>query len=153
MPDAPGDAGVNGVGGSTANPGKPNMPELRVQMPPVPAFDTSGQPPSNTTTPQSATSSIVQSPSSTNLPTPLGPATVNGIAPQPSPAKKKLSLSDYKKRSMSKAAGKVLGASATVLRTTLPSPEESKAELALDHTAVKSEDGLSPSTPALHGHV
>jgi hypothetical protein len=152
MQDAPGDASVNGVGGSTANPGKPNMPELRVQMPPVPAFDNTGSAPSNATTPQSATSCIVQSPSSINLPTPLGPATVNGIAPQPSPAKKKLSLSDYKKRSMSKAAGKVLGAS-TVLKTTLPSPEESKVELALDHTAVKSEDGLSPSTQALNGHI
>ncbi|OTA99287.1 hypothetical protein M426DRAFT_68077 [Hypoxylon sp. CI-4A] len=79
---------------------KNKSPELRVQMPPVPAFNAT----SNVTTPLSASATPVQSPfSAGNLPSPFPPTSVNGVAVQPSPVKKKLSLSDYKSR-MNKAA-------------------------------------------------
>ncbi|KAI0387457.1 hypothetical protein F5Y04DRAFT_4756 [Hypomontagnella monticulosa] len=84
-------------------PLKNKSPELRVQMPPVPMFN--GSTNSNVTTPLSATGTPVQSPfSASNLPSPFAPASVNGIAVQPSPIKKKLSLSDYTKSRMNKAA-------------------------------------------------
>ncbi|KAI1386137.1 uncharacterized protein F4822DRAFT_306370 [Hypoxylon trugodes] len=84
-------------------PIKTKSPELRVQMPPVPAFNSSAAP--NATTPLSATGTPVQSPFSTgNLPSPFAPSSVNGVAVQPSPIKKKLSLSDYTKSRMNKAA-------------------------------------------------
>ena len=130
-------------------------PDLRVQMPPVPAFEDAAALQSTATTPLSVGSSMVQSPlSSTSLPTPLGPPSVNGFAAaQPSPAKKKLSLSDYTRRS--KAAGKG-SAGANILKATLPSPEESKAEIVLENTpAVKSEDVIVnnlSSTPTTNGH-
>lgn len=90
---------------STTSPTKNKSPELRVTMPPVPAFNSS---PSNSATPVSAGGSAAQSPFSTNgLPSPFGPSAVNGIAPNPSPVKKKLTLSDYTK--MKKAARPSVG--------------------------------------------
>lgn len=84
-------------------PIKTKSPDLRVQMPPVPAFNSST--PSNVATPVSATGTPAQSPFSTgNLPSPFAPTSVNGVAVQPSPIKKKLSLSDYTKSRMNKAA-------------------------------------------------
>ena len=81
---------------TVASPERPKAPELRVHMPPVPAFPNSAT--SSTTTPHSAASSILQSPfSASSLTSP-----VNGM--QPSPVKKKLSLSDYRKSRMDKAA-------------------------------------------------
>jgi hypothetical protein len=119
-------------------------PDLRVQMPPVPTFDNSGLAPS-ATTPISA-SAIAQSPLSTTLVTPFAAAAVNGTSAQPSPAKKKLSLSDYTKRSMSKAAGKVSGGSA-ILKPTIASPDEAKVDITLDTAAmVKMENGITPPT-------
>ncbi|OTA58335.1 hypothetical protein K449DRAFT_397945 [Hypoxylon sp. EC38] len=91
-----------GVPTATA-PVKTKSPDLRVQMPPVPAFNSST--PSNVATPVSATGTPAQSPFSTgNLPSPFAPTSVNGVAVQPSPIKKKLSLSDYTKSRMNKAA-------------------------------------------------
>ncbi|KAI1660762.1 hypothetical protein F4813DRAFT_263196 [Daldinia decipiens] len=82
---------------------KNKSPELRVQMPPVPAFNGTAVP--SVTTALSASGTPTQSPfSSSNLPSPFAPASVNGIAVQPSPIKKKLSLSDYTKSRMNKAA-------------------------------------------------
>ncbi|KAI1775351.1 hypothetical protein F4818DRAFT_47239 [Hypoxylon cercidicola] len=84
---------------------KHKSPELRVQMPPVPVFHNSMV--STVTTPLSTmgTPISLQSPfSANNLPSPLTVSSVNGIAVQPSPIKKKLSLSDYTKSRMNKAA-------------------------------------------------
>ncbi|KAI0112003.1 hypothetical protein F4814DRAFT_376602 [Daldinia grandis] len=84
-------------------PTKNKSPELRVQMPPVPAFNGTVIP--SVTTPLSASGTLTQSPfSNSNLPSPFAPTSVNGVAVQPSPIKKKLSLSDYTKSRMNKAA-------------------------------------------------
>lgn len=93
-PTGTGPAPAVGVQGTAAaSPERQKAPDLRVNMPPVPAF-----PNSATTTPLSATSSVTQSPFSAN--SLISP--VNGI--QPSPVKKKLSLSDYRRSRMDKAA-------------------------------------------------
>ncbi|KAI1398869.1 hypothetical protein F4819DRAFT_439015 [Hypoxylon fuscum] len=104
LPISPTDTRVSPVGiQATAIPIKNKSPELRVQMPPVPAFPNSAV--STVTTPLSATGTITQSPfSAANLPSPFAPPSVNGVAVQPSPIKKKLSLSDYTKSRMNKAA-------------------------------------------------
>ncbi|KAI1113806.1 hypothetical protein F5Y14DRAFT_200090 [Nemania sp. NC0429] len=73
--------------------------DLRVQLPPVPAFN------NPVTTPSSVNGGNVQSPfSASNLHGPAVTASVNGVVVQPSPVKKKLSLSDYTKSRMNKAA-------------------------------------------------
>ncbi|KAI1100680.1 hypothetical protein F4804DRAFT_36989 [Jackrogersella minutella] len=100
---SPTDSKVPLIGVPTTVPIKTRSPELRVQMPPVPAFNSSAL--SNTTTPMSATGTLTQSPlSASNLPSPFATASANGITVQPSPIKKKLSLSDYTKSRMNKAA-------------------------------------------------
>ncbi|KAI2625208.1 hypothetical protein GGS21DRAFT_493696 [Xylaria nigripes] len=94
--------------------------ELRVQPPPVPAFNGPSAV-SSGTTPVSANSSIIQSPSSVNnLHSPLASLPpVNGISVQPSPAKKKLTLSDYTKSRMNKAAAaKSLRPATTIIEET-----------------------------------
>lgn len=129
----------------------PKTPDLRVLMPPVPAFDNTGLSITGTT-PQSASSSISQSPLAVSNPVnPFAPA-VNGVV-HPSPAKKKLSLSDYTKSRMNKAAGKVSGGSA-LLKSSLSSPEEMKVDITLDsHSMDKTEhDVHQPATaPATNG--
>lgn len=72
-------------------------PELRVQMPPVPGFGNVNAAVPGMTTPQSAYGSSLQSPFAlSNMTSPFASSAVNGMA-QPSPVKKKLSLSDYTK--------------------------------------------------------
>lgn len=124
---------------------KHKSPDLRVQMPPVPAFDNNGfTGPASMATPQSASSSLAQSPFSNALTSPF--SVVNG-ASHPSPIKKKLSLSDYTKSRMNKAAGKVAGGSA-LMKPSLVTPEESKADIGLDpNVASKNEENLV-ATPA-----
>lgn len=96
-PSGPGPSSAVGAHNpASASPERPRAPDLRVHMPPVPPFPNSAM--SATTTPHSATSSMAQSPfSAGSLTSPL-----NGV--QPSPVKKKLSLSDYRKSRMDKAA-------------------------------------------------
>ncbi|KAI1825895.1 hypothetical protein F4861DRAFT_141851 [Xylaria intraflava] len=78
--------------------------ELRVQPPPVPAFNSSSTM-SSGTTPVSANSTMVPSPfSANNLANPHVSLPVGGTPAQPSPVKKKLTLSDYTKSRMIKAA-------------------------------------------------
>jgi uncharacterized protein len=84
------------------SPAKLKTPDLRVQMPPLPLFNNTAASIASATTPVSASLSVLHSPFSTNLPSPFGLPMMNGI--QPSPVKKKLSLSDYRKRTMDKAA-------------------------------------------------
>ncbi|KAI1377499.1 hypothetical protein F4677DRAFT_38295 [Hypoxylon crocopeplum] len=120
---------------STAVPTKIKSPELRVQMPPVPAFNSSGSTIPNVTTPLSATGAPMQSPfSASNLPNPFPPASVNGVAVQPSPIKKKLSLSDYTKSRMNKAAAaKPPG---TSLKPPTTVVEEAKSPISTDTVMV-----------------
>jgi hypothetical protein len=131
--------------------------ELRVQLPPVPAFDNSTPSVSSVTTPLSTASSIVQSPLFSNNPTsPFPPLGVNGTTMAPSPVKKKLSLSDYTKSRMNKSSGKVAGGTA-LLKAGLASPDDIKTESIMESPSVeKSEDVLTPTTataPALNGVV
>lgn len=111
MMDAPSGSPTSSAAGLTAgdadtsratSPAKLKTPDLRVQMPPMPHFNNTAAPIASTTTPLSASGSILQSPFSTSLPSPFSATIVNGV--QPSPVKKKLSLSDYRKRTMDKAA-------------------------------------------------
>lgn len=121
MPDAP--CTSPGLGGPTIK----TSPDLRVQMPPVPAFGPPGVTMS-ATTPLSASGSMVQSPfASSNLPGPFGPPAVNGIAVSPSPVKKKWSLSDYKSR-MNKAGGAGRPPPPPPPGTNSPRPSASNAE-------------------------
>ncbi|RFU73152.1 hypothetical protein TARUN_9117 [Trichoderma arundinaceum] len=136
-------------------PEKPKAPELRVQMPVVPALDSSAATAPTATTPLSANSSAVQSAIlSGSLPSPFSSA-VNGVLATPSPIKKKLSLSDYTKSRMNKAAGKP----SLSLISTKPSPAEAD-EIKLENgvepaTLDKIESAVAPSTPAAatNGHA
>ncbi|TGJ87399.1 hypothetical protein E0Z10_g1400 [Xylaria hypoxylon] len=108
---------------------KVKSPELRVQLPPVPAFSSSSAV-SSTITPVSAIGSVVQSPfSSSNFHGPSVPPPVNGVAVHPSPVKKKLSLSDYTKSRMNKAAAAKSSASLKPPTTTM---EEAKSPISTD---------------------
>ncbi|KAI1172708.1 hypothetical protein F4777DRAFT_492403 [Nemania sp. FL0916] len=119
---------VHGPAATTAPLLKMRSPDLRVQLPPVPAFSDSAV--NSTTTPLSANGGIVQSPFSTTnhnglavgLPT-------NGVAVQPSPVKKKLSLSDYTKSRMNKAAAAKSSASVKPPSTII---EETKSPTTTD---------------------
>lgn len=108
MHDAPplASAGRPCDGNSIISPLKHKSPDLRVQMPPIPAFGTpvSVSAPNSASTPLSAGGSMVQSPFSVNgfPPSPFAPTSVQGVAATSSPVKKKMSLSDYKSR-MNKA--------------------------------------------------
>ncbi|KAK4103786.1 hypothetical protein N658DRAFT_286765 [Parathielavia hyrcaniae] len=106
MPDARPASPINtSTSGNTAINGlvKHKSPDLRVELPPVPPFQSPTSTHSTASTPISA-GVTVQSPFSvTGFPNPFAPPSVGGAAVTPSPVKKKLSLSDYKNR-LSKAA-------------------------------------------------
>jgi len=133
---------------TTTSPTKNKSPELRVQMPPVPAF---GSNQSTATTPLSAGGSATQSPFSANgLPSPFGPSSVNGVAANPSPVKKKLSLSDYTKRMNKVAARPSVG---TTTLKPLTGSDEPKSATSVDvatafdsPTNEKSMDMTTPTT-------
>lgn len=160
MVDAPSHAVAATVSNSTSTDPAPSSvktktPDLRVQLPPVPAFDNSGLIGHNATTPLSTSSSITQSPLSCNLPSPFAPPAVNGIGIHPSPVKKKLSLSDYTKSRMNKAAGKIAGGTA-IMKPSISSPEDTKVDIIIEGGSLdKAEDNLAPSatSPLLNGHL
>lgn len=141
---------------ATSSPTLNKSPDLRVQMPPIPTFGNSNVLPT-VSTPLSATGSIVQSPfSSSNLPSPFGPPSVNGFAANPSPIKKKLSLSDYTKNRMNKTGTKPsLGTNN--LRPSTSNIDEPKSATSADEsiavdspTTEKPTDGLpTPGTNAM----
>ncbi|KAK3502995.1 hypothetical protein B0T13DRAFT_188058 [Neurospora crassa] len=84
---------------------KSKVLDLRVPMPPVPPFPSSTSLALTSTTSLPAGTSVAQSSFSvTGLTSPLGPSSINGLTANPSPIKKKLSLSDYTKSRMNKAA-------------------------------------------------
>lgn len=146
-----------------ANALKHRSPDLRVQMPTVPAFGSSASYPSGQT-PLSATSSMIQSPfASHNLTSPFGAAFANGLSATASPVKKKMSLSDYKSR-MSKVQAAKPSLSAAPLRTALSATDEPKSASSLDTegpvdsptTDKKSEthgvmNGAPPASATLNG--
>jgi len=159
MPDTPAVSPttlrLNGI--TPSNPIKHKMsPDLRVQMPPVPAFGSpTASAPSSATTPLSAGASLVQSPfSATAFTSPFGISSLNGVAANPSPVKKKLSLSDYTKSRMNKSAASRPSVGTTVLRP-IPNSEDPKSATSVDTggtldspTAEKLNEATS-STPVI----
>jgi len=132
-----------GTGGAllTASVVKIKSPDLRVQMPPVPAFESPSPAPPSASTPVSAGSAIIQSPFSvTSFPSPFVPPSVNGVVATPSPVKKKLSLSDYKSR-MNKAAAARPSIGTTALKP-VPSADDPKSATSTDGGAAT---GASPT--------
>jgi hypothetical protein len=125
---------------------KNKTPDLRVQMPPVPAFDNTGLAAPSVATPLSASSSVVQSPFSTVTTSPFSVSGINGISTHPSPVKKKLSLSDYTKSRMNKAAVKVAGGSA-MMKPSLATPDESKMDISLETPVVPKTEENMVATP------
>lgn len=137
----------------------PSRPaDLRVQLPSVPSFSTtsvtSPSTPSTTAgTPTSLPGTSAQSP---HIHTAFSPAVINSIA-QPSPVKKKLSLSDYSRRkkaetpsatsNLDKQLGLGTTASPTVLKTAASFPEETKAALGVENAPVKDEPAPAPAPP------
>ncbi|KAF6829418.1 phd finger and set domain-containing protein [Colletotrichum plurivorum] len=131
--EAVAEALVNG----SSSPLKPKSPELRVQMPPVPAFNGVTAGTQSATTPSTA-STTVQSPfSAGSLPSPFAPAAVNGVAAHPSPVKKKLSLSDYTKSRMNKKP----------LKTALAGTEDPKPALDVIVDSPSTEKTTETLTP------
>lgn len=136
---------VNGSNSPKAKEMKP--PELRVELPPVPAFSNSTS--GNVKTPQSAAGSIAQSPfSATNLPSPFVPANTNGLV-QPSPIKKKLSLSDYTK---SRKAAAAAAASKPTDSVKIPIEQKPVLDTIIDIPgAEKTSDAAATGNPQTNG--
>lgn len=105
-------------------------PDLHVQLPPPPIFDNATVlAAAFTTTPLSASSSISQSPFPGNpLPSPFANISLNGALANPSPVKKKLSLSDYKSRLKKGSTGP------GQLKQSMSSPDDLKTESNADST-------------------
>lgn len=110
-------------------------PDLHVQLPPPPTFDNAAVLSATiTTTPLSATSSVAQSPFPGNpLPSPFSNASLNGVLANPSPIKKKLSLSDYKSRL------KKGGSGPGQLKQSMSSPDDMKTEANADSASATTE--------------
>ncbi|KAJ3578006.1 hypothetical protein NPX13_g2559 [Xylaria arbuscula] len=108
---------------------KIKSPELRVQLPPVPAFN-SPSPAGAAITPVSANESVVQSPFSKNVHSPFVPPPLGVAVVQPSPVKKKLSLSEYTKSRTNKAAA--AKSSAALKPPTTAIVEEAKSPASAD---------------------
>ncbi|OAA43593.1 Zinc finger, FYVE/PHD-type [Metarhizium rileyi] len=135
------------LNGTTMEAAKTKTPDLRVQLPPVPAFDNTGLVMSNTATPLSAASSTALSPFGTpSVSNTFAIGSINGIVATPSPVKKKLSLSDYKSR-LNKAAGKAAGGTG-LLKPGPASPDNVKVELTMEPQPL---DKTDDSTPAVNG--
>jgi len=149
MSDAPTSSPTNlrPNGSATSNALKfKTSPDLRVQMPPVPAFGSpTASAPSSATTPLSAGALVVQSPfSATGFASPFGVSSLNGVAANPSPVKKKLSLSDYTKSRMNKSAASRPSVGTTMLKP-ISNSEDPKSATSVDTGAT-----LSPTAEKLH---
>ncbi|KAK7426936.1 SET domain-containing protein 3 [Neonectria magnoliae] len=155
MADAPSTLATTSILESSASdmaapPIKVRTPDLRVQMPPVPAFDNTGLGIHNATTPQLISGSVLQSPlTNGNHVSPFAQSAANGVVAHPSPIKKKLSLSDYtKSRRMNKVPGKA-SVGTTMIKPSISSPEDTKIDIILDSPSVeKSGENVAPSTVA-----
>jgi hypothetical protein len=134
------------VTSSAIKSSQPKLGTLRVQLPPVPAFDSHDSTPSSATTPHSSSTTMVQSPFSASISSPFTPS-LNHTATQPSPVKKKLSLSDYTKSRLNKSAGKVVGGTA-VLKSGLSNPDELKGEIIVETPVTeKPEEDMAMPNP------
>ncbi|ROW14543.1 hypothetical protein VPNG_03198 [Cytospora leucostoma] len=165
MPDAPSVMAnvsvsprlTNGTG-PASNLIKVRAPELRVHMPPVPAFTSSTSVPS-ATTPISANISVVQSPFSANPSNPFAPPIPNGVAVNPSPVKKKMSLSEYKNKASKAAASvklaldnapalRIASTTADAKGTTPDDHGPKDRESSMDDSKMKELAADSPGAPA-----
>jgi len=154
MPDAPppshnDEPKLNGTGPLLAKTANTRSPDLRVLMPPVPAF---GSPTtsvmSTATTPLSAGHSIVQSPFSVITASPFGGSALNGIVVNPSPVKKKLSLSDYTKSRMNKGTAGRPSVGTTSLKPMSNSEDpKSATSVELDSPTAEKINEAANSTP------
>ncbi|UKZ73605.1 hypothetical protein TrVFT333_001253 [Trichoderma virens FT-333] len=150
LPPPPPEEAPASLSEAEVTPEKPKAPELRVQLPTLPALDASTATAPSATTPLSASSSAIQSAIISSINT-----TVNGVIAAPSPIKKKLSLSDYTKSRMNKAAVKPsLGLIST--KSTPLEADEIKLENAESATMEKVEGAVvTPTTAtaaATNGH-
>ncbi|EHA54726.1 hypothetical protein MGG_01558 [Pyricularia oryzae 70-15] len=112
---------------------KLSIPELRVQMPPPSILPGCAPATTVTITPLPALGSVVQSPFSTTTlqsPAPLNSTSAN--AANPSPIKKKLSLSDYTKSRKAAAGRPPIG---NMLKASTPGGDESRSATSLDATS------------------
>jgi uncharacterized protein len=151
MPDAPNEEPkLNGIAPLLAKALKLKSPDLRVLMPPVPAFGTPSPSVLSATTPHSAGASLVQSPYSATAASPFGGSALNGIAVNPSPVKKKLSLSDYTKSRMNKGAAGRPSVGTTMLKPISNSEDpKSATSVELDSpTAEKINEATNSTTPS-----
>ncbi|KAK5998313.1 SET domain-containing protein 4 [Cladobotryum mycophilum] len=133
---------------------KTKTPDLRVETPTMPLLDPSGAAGSVATTPLSATSSVATSALSNGLPSPFS-SVVNGAVANPSPIKKKLSLSDYTKSRLNKAATKTTLGSNPV-KSSLAGSEDIKIEITTEPATVDKIDEVpSPltTTAPTNGHL
>lgn len=121
------------VGVTLGKPLNLKSPDLRVQMPPVPAFGNPTSYLSSGQTPLSATSPMAQSPFASNgLPSPFGPYFANHLAATASPVKKKMSLSDYNKSRLNKAHAAKPSVLTASLKTSLSNGDDPKSASLLD---------------------
>lgn len=129
-PTTAGSAISSGAGDVMATCRKASVPELRVQMPPPPTLPSCPVQISAATTPSSSIGSAVQSPFSINsLPSPYPLNATNANAANPSPIKKKLSLSDYTKSRKAAAGRPSIG---TLLKASTPGGDEPRSATSLD---------------------
>ncbi|KAH7030998.1 uncharacterized protein B0I36DRAFT_362775 [Microdochium trichocladiopsis] len=105
---------------------KAQSPEMRVQLPPVPTFESAESGNAPKASPAATTTPVIQSPTiNISMASPFAPSAVNGIAAHPSPVKKKLSLSDYTKSRLNKAAA--TKPSTTPLKISVPALDDVKS--------------------------
>lgn len=154
MPDAPSSAAPEKETLNAEEDKPRSTPDLKVQLPPVPAFEDAGVEPYTTPTSLSASSSIARSPLSNGLPAPPVQSSMGGLPAQPSSGKKKLSLSDYTKSRLNKAAGKPAGITNPAAKPDLSGQEEPKSDDLLENqppaAAEESKDHVNTS-PAVNG--
>jgi hypothetical protein len=151
MPDARPGSPMNTASGSAAlnSLAKIKSPDLRVEMPPVPAFQSPTSAHSTASTPISA-GAAVQSPFSvTGFPSPFAPPSVSGAVATPSPVKKKLTLSDYKNR-LSKAAAARPSVGTTMLKP-VPAADEPKSATSTDGGGTAGTSPIAEKAPDLAG--
>ena len=119
----------------TTSPVSNKSPDLRVEPPPVPVFQSPTLATSAASTPVSAGPRATQSPfSATAFTSPFPALPINSTTATPSPMKKKLTFNDYKSR-MSRAAGSRPSIGTTTLKP-LANADEPKSATSVDGGAL-----------------